>query len=397
MADRRPDGLIVTIRSPELAEPLDLRIPGGVPVERLLPHLVEALRLPEGAYRLLRHGEPIPEDTSLFAARVLAGDTLSLQPVGEEDEEAPATPDPAADYAPDPVHLTDLLPSQIDGQPAHRGWATALWSGPAGGSGRTTLALALAAGAAERGEAVALLALSEPAVAAYLGLPRVPNVGTFFAGNPLPAVEQTVRWIGEEGPAGMSILLGPARPQESSAGADPIDALVAAAQASYDRFLIDLPPLVPGGTPWATIPLARADEVLLVVSPSAAGVAATVAALSVLEEIETTAEIRLALVRRAPGGLPLREMRAGISGLWGTCPTTIEVPFWGKLPSQMERGELPGRPPGGSSRDGQRWRRAVEALAECGGSAARAPTSAPRSAPPGAPRLVPPPPTSWPR
>jgi hypothetical protein len=396
VADRRPDGLIVTIRSPELAEPLDLRIPGGVPVGRLLPRLVEALRLPEGAYRLLHHGEPIPEEESLFAARVLAGDILSLQPAGEEGEEIPATPAPVADSVPGTVHLADLLPSQIDGQPARRGWTTAFWSGPAGGSGRTTLALALAIRAAERGEAVTLLALSEPAVAAYMGLPRVPNVETFFAGNPLPAVEQTVRWIGEEGPVAMSILLGPARPQESSAGADQIDALVAAAQGAYDRILIDLPPLVPGGTPWASIPLARTDDILLVVPPSAAGVAATIAALSLLEEIDTTGEIRLALVRRAPGGLPLREIRAGISGLWGTCPATIEVPFWGDLPSQMERGELPGRPPGGS-RDGQRWRRAVEALAECGTPAARAPTSAPRSALPGAPRPAPPPPTSWPR
>jgi MinD-like ATPase involved in chromosome partitioning or flagellar assembly len=371
--DQDADGLIVTIRSPELAEPIDLRLPGRVPVGRLLPRLVEALRLPEKTYQLLRHGEPIAEGRSLFAARVLAGDTLSLRPAAEDSREArrdavPAPPDRAPTSAAGAVHLADLLPSRIDLAPTRQGITVALWSGSAGGTGRTTLALALAVRAAERSETVALLALSEPAVSAYLGLPRAPNVEAFFEQGVLQAAEQTVKWAGNRGLDHMQIILGPTRPQEDTAGPDQIDALVAAAQTSYDCVLLDLPPLVPGGTPWATTPLARADAVVLVASPSAAGVAATVTALSAIERTGGRATVQLTVVRRAPGGLPLRALSAGITSLWGKCPAAIEVPFWGDLPSQLDRGELPGRmngPAGGLSRDGQRWAKAIEAVAKC--------------------------------
>lgn len=364
VSDQGADGLIVTVRSPELAEPIDLRLPGGVPVGRLLPRLIEALRLTAGPYQLLRHGTPIPEDQSLFAARVLAGDTLSLQPVVEKiPDESIDQVDRARDAG--AVRLADLLPSQIDRRPARRGRTVAFWSGPAGGTGRTTLALALAVRAAEHSEAVGLLALSEPAVSATLGLPRVPNVDAFFERNVLQTAEQTVQWAGDEGPAELRIVLGPTRPEEGTSDPNRVDALVTAAQRGYDRVFIDLPPLVPGGSPWATTPLTHADAVVVVTNPSAAGVAATVAALSVMEKAGITVTIHLAGVRRAPGGLPVREMRAGITSLWGTCPPLVEVPFWEDLPSKLDRGELPGRSSslvGGLPRDGQRWIKAIETL-----------------------------------
>lgn len=371
MSGERAEGLIITVRSPELAEPIDLRLPGGVPVERLLPRLVESLRLPEGTYQLLHHGEPIPGDRSLFAARVLVGDTLTLHPVSGEGEGVPedgaAAPVDRATVQ-SAVHLTDLLPSQIPHSPARAGRTVALWSGPAGGTGRTTLGLALAALVAAEGEDVALLALSEPAASAYLQLPRVPNVDAFLAGGQLTAAAQRVTWTGDNGPARAHILLGPARPQGVPAGADQIGALVEAAQATYDPVLIDLPPLVPGGTPWTTTPLARAGEVVLVTPPSAAGVAGMVTALAAMEDAGFDGPIRMALVQRAPECLSLREVSAGIASLWGTCPPAVEVPFWGELPARLDRGELPGLvtgPAGGLSKGGQRWVRAVEALAGC--------------------------------
>lgn len=367
--NERAEGIVVTVQSLELAEPVDLRLPGGVPVGRLLPRLVEALRLPEGTYQLRRHGKPIPERQSLFAARVLMGDTLSLQPVLETNEGALGDGglgllDRAQETG--AVRLADLLPSQIGRQPARRGTAIALWSGPAGGTGRTTLAMALAAQAAVE-ETVGLLALSEPAVSAYLGLPRTPNVEVFFEGRGMQAAEQAVQWTAAGRPAEIRIVLGPTRPQEGTRDTDRIDALVTAARAVYDRLVIDLPPLVPGGTPWATTPLGCVDEVVLAVPPSAAGVAAAVTALSAMERAGDGAVVHLAVVRRAPGGLSLREMRAGVAGVWGACPNTVEVPFWEELPAQMDRGELPGRwqgTKGGLPRGGQRWTKAVEALAK---------------------------------
>ena len=241
----------------------------------------------------------------------------------------------------------------------------AFWSGPAGGTGRTALALALAAYAAERGVDVALLALSEPAVSAYLGLARVPNVTTFFETGRLPAAEQRVSWTGEDGrPVGFSVLLGPARPRDGAVERGQIGELVEAVGAAYGLVVMDLPSLPPGGNVWAMEPLLHAGNVILVAVPTSAGVAAVVEGLATLRDIGAAGRVHLALNRRSGGGLSSRSFVEGVRGLWGDCPpVAAEVPCVPDLAAAMDRRELPDLP---------ELVEAVEALAEAAAGIQRA-------------------------
>jgi chemotaxis response regulator CheB len=83
--------------------------------------------------------------------------------------------------APPPQPAPEPQLPRVARQGANSGKVVAFWSATAGGTGRTTLALALSVVAAQRGVDVLLLALSEPAVSAYLRLPRVPNIMAFLS------------------------------------------------------------------------------------------------------------------------------------------------------------------------------------------------------------------------
>ena len=373
--------LIVTLRSPLLAEDADLKLPGDVPLARLLPELTAALGLPAGEYCLLHQARRLPDDETLFGAGVLTADVLLLQPECPDERGAPPEEGEPAERseAPREIHLADLVPSQVARARPPAGRVMAFWSGPAGGTGRTTLALATVALAAERSVDAVLLALSEPAVSVALRLPRLPNVMGFFAAGSLADVEQVVGWDRASGRARLPVVLGPARPTEGTVKPGQVETLMTAARASHALTCVDLPPLTPGENPWVLEPLSQAEAVALAVGPTAVGVAAVVEALAVLRDVEAHAEIHLALVRRVPGGLSTSEFASGVQALWGACPAVVEVPYLSTLPEFCDRGELPGagsspcaeraRVPAlasisGPAKEELRWAQAVERLAQ---------------------------------
>jgi MinD-like ATPase involved in chromosome partitioning or flagellar assembly len=217
------------------------------------------------------------------------------------------------------------------------GRVVAFWSGPAGGTGRTTLALALAMLASERKTPALLLALSEPAVSAYLRLPRNPNVLAFFESGNLTGALQKVTWEG----GALSVLLGPARPQDGVADREPVGRLIEAAREAGGLAVLDLPTLTPGGSVWALEPLTRASDVVLVANPTSAGVAATVEALVTLRAV-SPARLHLVLNHRARGGLSAAAFTESVINLWGSCPPLgAEIPFLSDLGKAMEGGETP--------------------------------------------------------
>ncbi len=219
----------------------------------------------------------------------------------------------------------------------------ALWSGPAGGVGKTTLALLLSAYAAERGIAPLLVALAEPAVSAYLTLPRMPNVTAFFETGDLGRAVQTVGWEG--GPT-LRVILGPARPSDGAVTREQVTALVKAAAVEEDVTVVDLPALPPGGNVWSLEPLTRATDLVLVALPTVTGVAAVVESLATLRDIGAPGRVHLVLSHRSGGGVSRREFVNGVRSLWGSCPeVAAEVPYVPSLAAALDRGELPDFPP----------------------------------------------------
>lgn len=217
----------------------------------------------------------------------------------------------------------------------------AFWSGPAGGTGRTTLAMATGILAAEWGEDVVLLALSEPAVSAYLNLPRTPNISHFLETRDLHQSGRSVHWDTE---TRMGIVLGIPRFQAGvpeSIG-ELIGELVDAAHESHKLVLLDLPGAPPGGTPWAIEPLRRTTDVVLVTPYSSIGVVAAIEALVTLRDVGATGRVHLALNRVRPGQIQADHICAGISGTWGSCPqVATRLPCLQSLGATLERGELP--------------------------------------------------------
>lgn len=403
--------LIVTLHAPIPPGTIDLELPGDVPLRDLLPELLRALGLAPSdedgqsiPYGLVhqRHRRSLGEAETLLGAGVLTGDELLLITVAghvqaseraagaragpaallESAAEMMAAPDEWRERAPlakirplvtsREAPASAPLPLGLDRHPgAHTpsdrcGVASdpgrkvvALWSGPAGGTGRTTLAFTLAAWAAEQREDVALLALSEPALSAYLRLPRVPNVAAFFESGDLGKAEQPITWEGSltspraergrdptrgEQTRGMKVILGPARPGGGVMKRERIGGLVEAACEAYGLVVLDLPPLTPGGNPWLFEPLARATDVLLVAVPTSAGVVAVVEALATLRDLAAAASAYLALNRRAPGGVSARAFAEGVAQLWGTCPAlATEVDFLPELPDRLYQGNVTGQ------------------------------------------------------
>lgn len=369
--------VIITLQGQILPEPMDLEVPADVPVGRLLPELVNALGLPDGDYYLESRTRRLSDDETLSAAEVYTGDALTLRRAQQGPELAGSgevtirkvgrgggflrglvasaadeqvthrrgEPPPmrtAGEAKGGDIHLSDLIPSRAPKRAAATSATSiAFWSGPAGGTGRTILALALAIQAAEQGTDTVLLALSEPAISAYLRLPRVPNVTTFLEMGNLKAAEQALAWGGEEDRASMRVMLGPARPRDGVVEDGQIGALVSASCAMHSLVVVDVPALTPGGNAWAVEPLTKVDSVMLVMVPSAAGVAATVEALATLRDLRAFARPYLILNRRSRAGLAQQAFADGVAQLWGSCPEIVlEIGYLADLPDVVDRGEL---------------------------------------------------------
>lgn len=407
--------LVVTVHSASPRGACTLELPGEVPLRVWLPKLTRALQLPNAGdaggalgYRLVhqKRWRLLDEDETLLGAGVATGDELSLVSVApaqagvreaegapergaSASAEAPArleiTPDLGVDAAAPQEPRRSSTPSprgdlgQRAARVAHpqpgpprarsRSGIVALWSGPAGGTGRTMLSLALAAHAAERGVDTVLLALSEPALSAYLQLPRVPNALAFFETGNLVAAEQDVSWQGEGVRARMRVVLGPARPGEVRVERGRIGGLVEVARDAHQLVILDLPPQTPGGNPWTQEALARAGDVVLVLVPTAVGVVAAVQALATLRGLSAAVadrsapSVHLLLNRRAPGGLSCRAFTEGVAQLWGSCPPVVtQVAFLPGLQPLLDRGELS---------DDEGLSQAVEELAAVVGGAIR--------------------------
>jgi hypothetical protein len=207
--------------------------------------------------------------------------------------------------------------------------------------------LSLATGilAAERGQEVVLLALAEPAVSAYLHMPRVPNVTDFFEAGSLKSAEQKVGWGSMA--VGLRVILGPARPRDGIVVQEQMDAFLATVRATYAFCLCDLPVLSPGRSVWVSEPLRQATDVVLVMTPTIAGVSATVEALATLHDVRANTcsevdRVYIILNRRLAGGLAAQDFVDGVTGLWGKCPALVaELDASPNVSSALERGGLP--------------------------------------------------------
>jgi MinD-like ATPase involved in chromosome partitioning or flagellar assembly len=396
--------LTVTIHSPFLSDGIDLELPANVPVGELMPTLVEALHLPANDYCLICRLGPLDDGETLLIAQVLTGEVLTLLPV--QSEEVPPldgeAEEPGSARGTDSLHrrqttraLQDVpltYMEQIAARPLipDTSRLVAFWSGPAGGSGQTTLALAFAIRAAERGRDVAFLAFSEPAVSSYLRLPRIPNAQGFFQSGRLAESEQEVTWRTEsgsqrkrrsrdgQGKRAMRVILGPTRPSARSADrqveGERVAALVAAARAAYSLVVVDAPPLTADWNPWVEAPLFQADDLVQVASPTVVGVAATVETLAFLRDLRTPVRAHLAIVRRAAHGLAARDFVAGVRSLWESSPNVdVEVGLLPELTAALDRGELLDLVVGGErphlpySSGGRELWRAAEVLIEKAG------------------------------
>ncbi|MBN2258696.1 MAG: hypothetical protein JW704_12920, partial [Anaerolineaceae bacterium] len=201
----------------------------------------------------------------------------------------PEAPEPVAP-APPPAKTLPMevsSPSPASPPPPGGGRVVAFWSGPSGGTGCTTLALAFSALAASRGIDTILLAFSEPAVSIYLHLDRVPNVESFFTvqKDRLQAAMQRVGWGGQSNRVGMQVILGPARPRDGKITKEQLSSVIEAARAAYPIVVVDVPSLPPGGNPWSMEPLRHATDIVLVMAPILTGISATVEALATLDEL----------------------------------------------------------------------------------------------------------------
>lgn len=254
---------------------------------------------------------------------------------------APSSPPVAspASFAPAPQSMGPIPPPPPGG-----GRVIAFWSGPAGGTGCTTLALAFSALAASRDVSTILLALSEPAVSTYLHLSRVPNINSFFTakGRKLQASCQRIGWGAHAAPVGMHVVLGPARPCDGRVTLDQLSTVLEAACGAYSFTVVDTPSLTPGGTVWSIAPLRHATDIVLVMAPTVTGIAATVEALATLRDVPAPGRVHIALNQRFPNGaFAPRDFRAGVEAIWGSCPDVTKVGFVDGLPGSMNEGEIP--------------------------------------------------------
>ncbi len=369
--------IAVTVQSPALPTPVDLALPGDVEVGRLLPILVQTLKLEVQRYSLRHRSRTLDETETLCEARVLNGDTIALLPASDGPQESerrflPSMGGTASWDDPLQVYLISRPKEQTItpyGVPSN---VVSIWSGPAGGTGRTTLALSLAALAArERQEDWVLAALSEPAVSAYLCLSRYPNVMRFLAGGKLKDAIQYARVTDADQPERslrLRILLGPPQPSKAPADREGLAALIETLRSTFPLVLFDLPPLVPGWNPWSIDPLVQTDNLVLLIPPTVAGVSAALEAMVVVERLALAASLHLVISRRSPGGMSRSQVSDAIRRIWGRAPDILaDIPHMHTLPALFDEGGIPFLTPGPVQGGEAGWAEAVVAIANAVG------------------------------
>lgn len=70
--------VVITLQSPHLQGAIDLELPDDVPMNQLLPKLVESLGLSPSHYRLARRSRILRDGETLQIAQILTGDILTL-------------------------------------------------------------------------------------------------------------------------------------------------------------------------------------------------------------------------------------------------------------------------------------------------------------------------------
>lgn len=208
------------------------------------------------------------------------------------------------------------------GHPASRDGVIVVF-GTKGGSGKTTLAVNLAAAFARRGLRTALLDLHLDWGTASVHLrgapPRpftelLPEVGRLDA--------DLLQSFMARHPSGVSVLPAPPKPEMAEfVTAAHVAAIVAAARDGFDAVVADTPP----GFPATLFPaLEAADHLLAVTTPEVAALRNMRAGLAVLELLQLPrAKVHLVL-NRATATLGVR--RADVEA-------TLGLPVWAALPS----------------------------------------------------------------
>lgn len=253
-----------------------------------------------------------------------------------EAEPAPTPPPDPPVLAQEQVIPPPPAPASLppDGAPP-RGARTvlAVWSGSAGGTGKSTLAAEIAGLAAARGMPAALVGLNEPGgiVAALEARPR-PDLLDLARGEGVvqkrgaldlvPGPSDPARWgaLGEGGPALRDALL---------------DAL-AGLRATHALLVLDLPPAWGGALVDAALTLA--DRALYVMRPTAADGAVAARALLALARMQKPAVVAWNLVS---GGAGTDDINRALAEIGVAAPAAVgSVPFHPGVGAARDRRQL---------------------------------------------------------
>ncbi len=307
----------VTRRGEEVAE-----------LEGLAEHKL-ALVLPRGRAELQAELEALPYVEVVAVVPVdYVGLIYSLRP----DEAAPKEPvEEGSQPAPEPQTVPAEPQPPIRVQPApvvlpvKAGRVIAFTSGLVGGTGKSTLAGALAwLLAHEGGPETALLSLDNPASAvSHFKLARWPHLGLYLTGG-----EPFERAIQSSGDLAVGIAPGDLAQYDEIGSRMPdepgsVRSLVAEAASRYEVVVVDLPPSLTG---WTVHPLLLAGDVVVVSRPTVADQAGVVQALTFLDRLrprDGRSCVHLVLNDRSAQDLSAGAFAAGLEQIVSPCPKPV--------------------------------------------------------------------------
>ncbi len=293
-----------------------------------------ALVLPRGRAGLQDELEALPYVQAVAVVPVdYVGLIYSLQP--EQPDEATPAPKEPAEEGSQPAPKPQTVPAEpqppIRAQPApvvqsaKAGRVIAFTSGLVGGTGKSTLAGALAwLLAHEGGPETALLSLDNPASAvSHFKLARWPHLGLYLTGG-----EPFERAIQSSGDLAVGIAPGDLAQYDEIGSRMPdepgsVRSLVAEAASRYEVVVVDLPPSLTG---WTVHPLLLAGDVVVVSRPTVADQAGVVQALTFLDRLrprDGRSCVHLVLNDRSAQDLSAGAFAAGLEQIVSPCPKPV--------------------------------------------------------------------------